>query len=209
MDQESPIRSGYSRFDNVCDMHGDSQDDSSVLNSFRGILGRDYYKCMGISLERESSLHGDLKEEDGLEVSVTSARNIVPRALCKAVILRLHPNLRKSLNFKEIWPYLNKRQLLDSESQAFFVNPAHNIQAKVDYLLTKLLEYKHEDFLTPFIESLKESEPEAGTAHSELVDEICQLLKSEIGKSKGKSLVVSFELMTCTKKNQLCYAPTV
>ena len=182
------IKGGYTQFTDFCNIN-DAQDDSDVLDSFHGILGRDYYKSRGLSWKEESSLHGNLKEEDGLVVSMTSARNIVPRALCKAVILRLHPNLRKSLNFKEIWPYLNKRQLLDSESQALFGDPAHNSQAKVDYLLTKLLEYNHEDFLTPFIESLKESEPEAGRAHSELIEDIFQLLKSEDRKSKGRNFV--------------------
>jgi len=187
MGEEHGSNSGYTRFEDSY------TNNSAVLDSFHGILEQDYYKSKGISWEEmESLLQSDLKEEDGLEVSMTAARNIVPREMCKAVILRLHPSLRKRLNFKEIWPYLNKRQLLDSKSQAFLFDPANrNIQSKVDYLLEKLLDYKHGDFLTPFIESLKESEREAGIAHSELIEEICELLKSEIKKSKGRNLTLA------------------
>ena len=109
----------------------------------------------------------------------------IPKAVCVAVIQKLHEGLRKYLDFKEIWPCLNRKQLLDTESQRFFVDPANNKNDKVDFLVTNLFKYPG-DVLTPFVECLDESrEAGVGDAHTELIEEIDKLWKIEMKKNRG------------------------
>lgn len=165
---DSLLKCDYSEFDR-----------SSLASSLLvNILRKDSQGRMSLEMSESYLERTDLSIFDG---------NPIPRLVCEAVLLKLHVDLRKLLNFTELWPFLNKRGLLATNSQAFFVNPENNAQIKVDYLMTKLLEYPHEDFLTPLVKCLAESHLEEGMAqgHKDLIKEIIRLYKVEIKKYKG------------------------
>lgn len=95
------------------------------------------------------------------------------RQLCLQddVLKSKHPQLREKLNFRSIFPHLNSHGLLPhSLDLTRLVDDKTTQQERIDAIITHVPECGKDDYLDKFIECLRDSEADAGDAHSELAE---------------------------------------
>lgn len=113
-----------------------------------------------------------------------------------AIINRHFPELRSSINFESIFPFLVQSDLMDSEEREMVMLPTITTIRKVDQVLLKL-HTRGPDSLPKFISALRKSS--AGTDHNRIADvletdwkEACQsrrVLKFDFGKGMPDMLI--------------------
>ena len=87
------------------------------------------------------------------------------------VLQSKHPQLREKLDFQAIFPHLNQRGLLPpSLDQRKLVDERITVRERIDMLITHMPKCGKEEYLSEFIDCLRESEYGTGTAHSELAE---------------------------------------
>ena len=97
-------------------------------------------------------------------------RSTVPHGVCKAVFREIHCELIQYLDFDTIYPLLMNHGLLRVPvDYRHFVTPENTQVQKIDMIISLLSNCnKKSDYLTPFIDCLKESVHHAPN-HAELV----------------------------------------
>lgn len=93
----------------------------------------------------------------------------------------MHQQLRQYLDFHTIYPLLRTHYL--SENHVHLANPEITREQKIDMIISWLPKYNRSDYLTPFIDCLKES-AQTVPNHVELVDAMETLRDEELKKHR-------------------------
>ena len=97
------------------------------------------------------------------------------------------------MNFQIMYPLLKSSNLLlQSEDYTKLSNPELTREAKIDMVVDWIPNCGHSDYLTPFIQLLRDTVATAGDGHKELADKLEERKKTEVEKDAIGKLEDSF-----------------
>lgn len=98
-----------------------------------------------------------------------------------------HLQLREKLDFRAIFPHLNQHGLLPpSLDRRKLIDEKITVPERIDAIIAHLPKCGKEDYLSQFIDCLRESEAGTGTAHRELAESLYSAYMTEMRNSGSR-----------------------